>query len=172
MMDKTISHYRIIEKLGEGGMGEVYLAEDTKLNRRVALKFLPVQLASDGELKERFKREAQAAAALNHPNIITVYEVSEYENRPFIAMEYVEGESLKDLIGKKDLSVNEVIDISLQISDGLAAAHQAGIVHRDIKPQNILMGKDGRVRICDFGLAKAKRDVTLTQAGSTLGTID
>ena len=171
MIDKRISHYKILEKLGEGGMGEVYLAEDTKLNRRVALKFLPVQLASDEELKERFKREAQAAATLNHPNIITVYEVSEHKNRPFIAMEYVEGESLKDLIGKKDLSINEVLDISLQISDGLAVAHEAGIVHRDIKPQNILMGKDGRVRICDFGLAKLRRDVTLTQAGSTLGTV-
>jgi len=171
MIGKIISHYKILEKVGEGGMGEVYLAQDTKLNRRVALKFLPVQLASDGELKERFKREAQAAAALNHPNIITIHEVAEYETRPFIAMEYVEGESLKDLISKKDLSINEVLDISLQISDGLAVAHRAGIIHRDIKPQNILMGKDGRVRICDFGLAKAKRDITLTQAGSTLGTI-
>jgi serine/threonine protein kinase/tetratricopeptide (TPR) repeat protein len=166
-----IAHYRIEKKLGAGGMGDVYLAEDTKLNRKVALKFLPHQLTSDGELKERFKREAQAAAALNHPNIITVYEVSEHENRPFIAMEYVEGESLKDLITRKEPSIGEVLEIALQISDGLAAAHQAGIVHRDVKPQNILLGKDGRVRICDFGLAKAKRDVTLTQAGSTLGTI-
>ena len=171
MIDDVISHYKILEKLGEGGMGEVYLAQDTKLDRKVALKFLPVQLASDGELKERFKREAQSAAALNHPNIITVYEVSEYENRPFIAMEYVEGESLKDLIARKELPIGEVLDVALQVSDGLAVAHQAGIVHRDIKPQNILMGKDGRVRICDFGLAKAKRDITLTQAGSTLGTI-
>jgi non-specific serine/threonine protein kinase len=171
MIGKTISHYKILEKLGEGGMGEVYLAEDSKLNRKVALKFLPAQYSTDKDLKARFAREAQAAAALNHPNIITVHEVAEHEAKPFIAMEYVEGESLKDLIGKKDLSINEVIDISLQICDGLAVAHQAGIVHRDIKPQNILMGKDGRVRICDFGLAKAKRDVTLTQAGSTLGTI-
>ena len=171
MIGKTISHYQILEKLGEGGMGEVYLAEDTKLDRRVALKFLPTQLASDEELRARFKREAQAAAALNHPNIITIHEVAEYETRPFIAMEYVEGEPLKNLIGKKELSIGEVLDVALQVSDGLAVAHQAGIVHRDIKPQNILMGKDGRVRICDFGLAKAKRDVTLTQEGSTLGTI-
>jgi serine/threonine-protein kinase len=171
MIGKTISHYKILKKLGEGGMGEVHLAQDTKLSRKVALKFLPVQLASDGELKERFEREARAAAALNHPNIITIHEVTEHENRPFIAMEYVEGESLKDLIARKELSVGEVLDIALQISDGLAAAHQAGIVHRDIKPQNILMGKDRRVRICDFGLAKAKKDVTLTQVGSTLGTI-
>ncbi len=171
MIGKTISHYKILEKLGEGGMGVVYKAKDTKLDRKVALKFLPVQLASDGEFKERFKREAQAAAALNHPNIITIHEVAEYETRPFIAMEYVEGESLKDLIARKDLSVGEVLDVALQISDGLAVAHQAGIVHRDIKPQNVLIGKDGRARICDFGLAKAKRDVTLTQAGSTLGTV-
>jgi serine/threonine protein kinase/Flp pilus assembly protein TadD len=171
MIGKTISHYKILEKLGEGGMGEVYLAEDTRLNRKVALKFLPVQLASDGELKERFKREAQAAAALNHPNIITIHEVAEHEARPYIAMEYVAGESLKDLIARKELSIGDVLDIALQISDGMTVAHQAGIVHRDIKPQNILMGKDRRVRICDFGLAKAKRDVTLTQTGSTLGTI-
>jgi non-specific serine/threonine protein kinase len=166
-----VAHYRIEKKLGAGGMGDVYLAEDTKLNRKVALKFLPVQLASDEELKERFKREAQAAAALNHPNIITIHEVAEYEARPFIAMEYVEGESLKDLIAQKELSMAEVLDIALQISGGLAVAHQAGITHRDIKPQNILIGKDRRVRICDFGLAKAKKDVTLTQAGSTLGTV-
>jgi TolB-like protein/Tfp pilus assembly protein PilF/predicted Ser/Thr protein kinase len=171
LIGDTISHYKILKRIGSGGMGEVYLAEDTKLNRKVALKFLPVQLASDEEFTERFTREAQAAAALNHPNIITVYEVSEYENRPFIAMEYVEGESLKDLIAREELSIGEALDVALQISDGLAVAHQTGIVHRDIKPQNILMGKDGRVRICDFGLAKAKMDVTLTQAGSTLGTI-
>jgi non-specific serine/threonine protein kinase len=171
MIGRTISHYRIAEKLGEGGMGEVYLAEDTELNRKVALKFLPSQYASDKGLKERFKREAQAAAVLNHPNIITVYEVSEYENRPFIAMEYVEGRSLKDLIVGKDLSIGKTADIAIQICEGLAVAHQSGIMHRDIKPQNILMGKDGRVRICDFGLAKAKRDVTLTQAGSTVGTV-
>ena len=171
MIGKSISHYRIVEKLGEGGMGEVYLAEDTKLNRRVALKFLPVQLASDDEFKERFKREAQSAAALNHPNIITIHEVADYETRPFIAMEYVEGESLKDVIARKELSIGGLLDVASQISDGLSVAHQAGVIHRDIKPQNILMGKDGRVRICDFGLAKAKRDVTLTQVGSTLGTI-
>ena len=171
MIGKTISHYKILEKLGEGGMGEVYLAEDTRLNRQVALKFLPSQLASDDNFKARFKREAQAAASLNHPNIITVHEVAEYENRPFIAMEYVEGQSLKEVIAGKDLSVEEILDIGLQISDGLTKAHQVGIVHRDIKPHNILMDKDGRARICDFGLAKAKRDVMLTQTGTTLGTV-
>jgi serine/threonine protein kinase/Tfp pilus assembly protein PilF len=171
LIDDVISHYRILEKLGEGGMGEVYLAEDTQLNRKVALKFLPVQLASDRELKERFKREAQAAATLNHPNIITVYEVSEHENRPFIAMEYVEGKSLKDSITKKGMSIHAVLDTATQLCEGLAKAHLAGIVHRDIKPQNVLIGKDGRVRICDFGLVKLKKDVTLTRAGSTIGTI-
>jgi serine/threonine protein kinase/tetratricopeptide (TPR) repeat protein len=171
MIGKTISHYKVIEKLGEGGMGEVYLAEDTKLNRKVALKFLPDRLAADSSFKARFKREAQAAAGLNHPNIITVHEVAEYENRPFIAMEYVEGQSLKEVIAGKDLSVEEVLDIGLQISDGLAKAHQAGIVHRDIKPHNVLIDKDGRARICDFGLAKAKTDAMLTQTGTTVGTV-
>jgi non-specific serine/threonine protein kinase len=168
---KTISHYKVIEKLGEGGMGEVYLAEDTRLNRKVALKFLPSRLASDHSFKERFKREAQAAAGLNHPNIITVHEVAEYENRPFIAMEYVEGQTLKEVIVGKDLSVEEILDIGLQISDGLAKAHQAGIVHRDIKPHNVLIDKDGRARVCDFGLAKAKTDAMLTRTGTTLGTV-
>jgi serine/threonine protein kinase len=171
MIGKTISHYKVLEKLGEGGMGEVYLAEDTKLNRKVALKFLPAQYSSDESFKARFKREAQAAAALNHPNIITIHEVSEYKGRPYIAMEYVEGESLKDLTARKELSVHEIMDITLQISNGLAVAHQSGIVHRDVKPQNILIGKDSRVRICDFGLAKTRRDIMLTQAGSTLGTV-
>jgi len=168
---KTISHYKVLEKLGEGGMGEVYLAEDTKLKRRVALKFLPAQYASDAEFKERFKREAQAAAALNHPNIITIHEVAEYENKPYIAMEYVEGESLKDLIAKKELSISRVIDMAMQICEGIAKAHQQEIVHRDIKPQNILIDKDDRARIVDFGLARLKRDVMLTQPGSTLGTV-
>jgi non-specific serine/threonine protein kinase len=171
MIGKSVSHYKIVEKLGEGGMGEVYLAEDTKLNRQVALKFLPSQLALDKTFKERFKREAQASAALNHPNIITVHEVSEHEGRPFIAMEYVEGQSLKEVIAGKDLSIEEILNIAIQISDGLAKAHQAGIVHRDIKPHNIMIDKDGRARICDFGLAKAKRDAMLTQTGTTLGTV-
>jgi len=171
MIGKTISQYKVLEKLGEGGMGEVYLAEDTKLNRKVALKFLPDRLVADPSFKARFKREAQAAAGLNHPNIITVHEVAEYENRPFIAMEYVEGQSLKEVIVDKDLSVEEILDIGLQISDGLAKAHQAGIVHRDIKPHNVLVDKEGRARVCDFGLAKAKTDAMLTQTGTTVGTV-
>jgi serine/threonine protein kinase/tetratricopeptide (TPR) repeat protein len=171
VIGKNISHYRVNQKLGQGGMGEVYLAEDTRLNRKVALKFLPLQYVSDQDLKTRFKREAQAAAALNHPNIITIHEVSEYEGRPYIAMEYVEGGSLKDLIRADGMSVAQVTNLALQISEGLAKAHQAEIVHRDIKPQNILIDADGRPRICDFGLAKLKREVVLTQTGTTLGTI-
>jgi non-specific serine/threonine protein kinase len=171
LIDDIISHYKILEKLGEGGMGEVYLAQDTKLRRKVALKFLPSEYTSEPELKTRFTREAQAAASLNHPNIITVHEVAEHEDRLYIAMEYVEGESLKDLIRRKKIPTKQVIDTALQICQGLSAAHESGIIHRDIKPQNILMGKDKRVRICDFGLVKLKRDLALTQVGSTLGTI-
>jgi TolB-like protein/Tfp pilus assembly protein PilF/predicted Ser/Thr protein kinase len=169
--DTVISHYKIIRKIGAGGMGEVYLAEDTRLNRRVALKFLPVQYAEDKGLKARFKREAQAAAALNHPNVITIHEVAEHESRPYIAMEYVEGRSLKDLIVVQRLPVEKVIDFAVQICEGLAKAHQSEIVHRDVKPQNIMIDRDGRVRICDFGLARVKRDVMLTQLGTTVGTV-
>jgi tetratricopeptide (TPR) repeat protein/predicted Ser/Thr protein kinase len=167
----TVSHYRIEKKIGAGGMGEVFLAEDTRLNRKVALKFLPTELTSDPEVKARFTREAQAAAALNHPNIITVYEVAEFQNRLFLAMEYVEGESLRDLLAERELRISEMIDIGMQICQGLAKAHQAGIVHRDIKPQNVLIDRDGRVRIVDFGLAKLKGDAKITHAGSTLGTV-
>jgi non-specific serine/threonine protein kinase len=169
--DTVISHYKIIRKIGAGGMGEVYLAEDSRLNRRVALKFLPDQYASDEEFKERFKREARAAAALNHPNIITIHEVAEHESRPYISMEYVEGGSLKELIAGGDLSIGRVIDVAGQICEALAKAHQAGIVHRDIKPQNILIDRDGRLRVLDFGLAKVKREAMLTQLGTTVGTV-
>jgi len=166
----VISHYKIEKKIGAGGMGKVFLAQDTKLHRNVALKFLPPEYTSDPEIKARFVREAQAAA-LNHPNIITVYEVADYQDRLYISMEFVEGESLKDLIAEKDLRISKVIDIAMQICEGLAKAHEAGIVHRDIKPQNVLIDKDGRARIVDFGLAKLKGDAKLTQAGSTLGTV-
>jgi serine/threonine protein kinase/Tfp pilus assembly protein PilF len=170
MIGKKIAHYKIVEKLGEGGMGEVYLADDTKLKRRVALKFLPAQFASDEEFKTRFRREAQAAAALNHPNIITIHEVGEHENRPFIAMEYVEGESLKDLIVGRKLSISGAIDIATQMCEGLAKAHHADVVHRDIKSHNVIVDKDNRVRILDFGLAKLKRNAMLTRIGTTVGT--
>ncbi len=171
MIGQTISHYKILAKLGEGGMGEVYLAEDTELDRKVALKFLPSHLTADPDIETRFKREAKAAAALNHPNIITVYEVGEYQGRAYIAMEYVEGHSLKDLIAKKTLAINQVIDIALQICEGLNTAHQAGITHRDIKPANILVAKEGRVKILDFGLAKLKGVTQLTSKDATLGTL-
>ena len=167
----TVSHYSIERKIGAGGMGEVFLARDTRLNRNVALKFLPPEYTSDADVKSRFMREAQAAAALNHPNIITVYEVAEHQNRSYIAMEYVDGESLKDLAERKDLRLSEIMDFGVQISAGLAKAHEAGIVHRDIKPQNVLIDKDGRARILDFGLAKLKGDIKITRAGSTLGTV-
>jgi serine/threonine protein kinase/TolB-like protein len=166
-----ISHYRITEKIGAGGMGEVYLADDTKLNRKVALKFLLPQYTSDEEIKARFVREAQAAAALAHPNIITIHEVSEFQGRPFIAMEYVEGTSLREVIDEKKSSFMEIIDLAMQMGEGLGRAHEAGIIHRDIKPQNILMGKDGRPKITDFGLAKVKDSPELTRAGTTFGTI-
>lgn len=167
----AVAHYRIEKKIGAGGMGEVFLAEDTRLNRKVALKFLPAEFTTDPDVKARFTREAQAAAAFNHPNVITVYEVAEFQNRLFLAMEYVEGDSLKDLIAEKELRVSEIVDFAMQICQGLAKAHQVGIVHRDIKPQNILIDRDGRVRIVDFGLAKLKGDMKLTQIGSTLGTV-
>jgi serine/threonine-protein kinase len=171
MTGKAISRYKVLEKLGEGEMGEVYLAEDNELSRRVVLNFLPARYASDEGLRTRFKREAQAAAALNHPNVITIHEVSEYKNRPFIAMEYVEGESLKSLIAKRELPQEKAIDIAVQVCEGLAKAHQMGIVHRDLKPQNILMGKDGQVRILDFGLAKVKKDAIPTQLATSGDTV-
>jgi tetratricopeptide (TPR) repeat protein/predicted Ser/Thr protein kinase len=166
-----ISHYRIIEKLGAGGMGEVYLADDTKLNRKVALKFLLPQYASDEEIKARFIREAQAAASLSHPAIITIHEVSEVQGRPFMAMEYVEGKSLREVIDDKRSSFMTILDLAMEIGEGLGRAHEAGIIHRDIKPQNILMGLDGKPKITDFGLAKVKDSPELTKAGTTFGTI-
>ena len=171
MIGKTISHYKILKKLGEGGMGEVYLAEDTKLKRKIALKFLPSHLTDDKEIIGRFEREAQAAASLNHPNIITVHEIGEHEGRTFIAMEYVQGHSLREEITKGPMPIDHVIGISTQICEGLHEAHKAGIVHRDIKPENILIDKSGRVKILDFGLARMKGVTKLTKDASTLGTL-
>jgi serine/threonine protein kinase/tetratricopeptide (TPR) repeat protein len=167
----VINHYRIIDKIGAGGMGEVYLAEDTKLNRKVALKFLPLHLCQDPDCRTRFKREAQAAAKLNHPNIVTIYEVSEFNGRPFFAMEHVEGQSLRELIKAKDLPIERVMELAIQICEGLHKAHQSGIVHRDVKPANILIDADGRAKILDFGLASVAGSDHLTKTGSTLGTI-
>ena len=166
-----VSHYRIIEKIGSGGMGEVYLAEDTKLNRKVALKFLPPHLCQDEECRQRFKREAQAAAKLNHPNIVTIHEVSDYQGRPFIAMELVEGLSLRDLAKGKELSIDRIIELAIQVCDGLGAAHGKKVVHRDIKPSNIVIDAYGRPKILDFGLAATQGGEHLTKTGSTLGTV-
>jgi serine/threonine protein kinase/tetratricopeptide (TPR) repeat protein len=169
--DTTVGHYRIVEKIGAGGMGEVYLAEDTELDRKVALKFLPHHLCQDEDCRTRFKREAQAAAKLSHPNIIHVYEVSEYQGRPFFAMEHVEGRSLKEFSSGKDLSIEQILELAIQICEGLHAAHEKGVVHRDIKPSNILIDSHGRAKIVDFGLASVVGKDHLTKTGSTLGTI-
>jgi len=167
----VVGHYKIIEKIGAGGMGEVYLAEDTELKRQVALKFLPLHLVSDEDLKARFKREAQAAAKLNHPNIVTIHEVSEYQGRPYIVMQYLERQSLREVIEVKTLSLKKIIDLAIQICEGLSKAHQAGIIHRDIKPSNIVIDADGRPKILDFGLAVIRGGEHLTKTGSTLGTV-
>ena len=166
-----VSHYRIIEKIGAGGMGEVYLAEDTKLHRKVALKFLPLHLCQDSECRARFTREAEAAAQLDHPNIVAVHEVGEYHGRPYFSMQHVEGQSLKEVIAGKTLPLERIIEIGIQVCDGLQAAHEKGITHRDIKPSNILIDAHGRARIVDFGLASVMGTDHLTKTGSTLGTI-
>jgi eukaryotic-like serine/threonine-protein kinase len=166
-----VSHYVLVSKIGSGGMGEVYLAEDTELNRKVALKFLSPHLCQDADCRARFKREAQAAAKLNHPNIVTVYEVSEFNRRPFFAMEYVEGQPLSELIKHGDCPLDKVTDLSLQICEGLQEAHKAGITHRDIKPANILVSQSGRAKLVDFGLASVAGADKLTKEDSTLGTI-
>jgi serine/threonine protein kinase/Tfp pilus assembly protein PilF len=171
MIGKTISHYEILEKLGEGGMGVVYKAHDEKLHRDVALKFLPHYLTSDSTERERFLHEARAAATLNHPNIATVHEIDEHDGRLFLAMELIEGGTLRDLLGKEPMSVEKVLDIGIQVSEGLSAAHEKGIIHRDIKPENIMVTAKGHAKIMDFGLARIPGATKLTKAGSTLGTI-
>ena len=173
MIGKTVSHYKIIEKLGEGGMGVVYKAQDTRLKRTVCLKFLAQELTRDDQLKERFAQEAIAASALEHNNICTVYEIDETKNgQGYIVMAYYKGETLRRKLERGEMPVRESIDIALQMSRGLVEAHEAGIVHRDIKPANIIITQKGEVKILDFGLAKLAGKTKKTKTGSTLGTVD
>jgi len=171
MIGKTISHFKILKKLGEGGMGVVYKAEDTKLDRHVALKFLPEQALGKEEEKKRFIREAQAAAVLNHSNICTVHEIDESEGLSFIAMEYVEGQSLKEKTDSGPFKLDEAMEIAMQVSEGLHKAHNEGVVHRDIKSANIMVTDEGQAKIMDFGLAKLVGSTLVTKEGTTLGTI-
>src|ERR1700726_4726612 len=178
LADTVIGHYRVLGKIGCGGMGVVYEAEDLKLGRHVALKFLPEELAEDPESLQRFGREARSASALNHPNICTIYEINEANGRAFIAMELVEGKTLRELLVSGSLPMRKAIEIAAQVAEGLTKAHEAGIAHRDLKPENLMVSGDGFVKILDFGLAKLtslpgemSQTRTTTTPGLVLGTV-
>src|SRR5437764_11175732 len=183
----SIAHYRVLEKIGAGGMGTVYKAYDKKLQRVVALKLLPPEYVSQQDRRRRFFQEARAASALNHPHILTVYEVGEDDGKPYMVMEYVEGETLRQKIESGALAVKEALDIAIQVAEGLAKAHEHGIIHRDLKPENLMVNGDGYAKILDFGLAKLierrQRALTVnstektllqikTQSGTIMGTIN
>ncbi len=172
MIGTSLGHYRIVEMIGKGGMGEVYLADDTRLQRRVALKVLAQELAGDPDRRERFEREARAAAALNHPNIVTIHSVEEVDGIPFLTLELIDGQTLADLIPEGGLPLDRVLTLAIPLADAVGAAHQRGITHRDLKPANVMVTSDGRVKVLDFGLAKLKEDVRLVaEAGMPTGML-